>query len=276
MASYAIGDLQGCFSDLRRLLKKLDFEPGKDTLWFTGDLVNRGPESLACLRFVRDLGDSAVAVLGNHDLHLLAKAEGVAPRQRNEPDLDEIVAAPDAPELLDWLRRRPLAHFDHNTLMIHAGLPPQWDLDKTLSLAAEVETRLRSKKYLKLLSAMYGDTPSRWDDTLSGKKRLRFAINALTRLRYCDASGSMLLRYKGDPEHSPKHALPWFQVPGRASEGLKIVFGHWSTLGLHEENGVHCLDSACVWGGWLSAVRIDKPAKPVSARCKAYRMIGTE
>lgn len=273
MAIYAIGDLQGCFSDLRRLLKKLSFDPDRDRLWFCGDLVNRGPQSLECLRFVHSLGDAAVTVLGNHDLHLLARSEGIAPRTRSEPDLDEIIDAPDAAELLDWLRHRPLAHFDHKTLMIHAGLPPQWNLEQTMSMAGQVESRLRSKNYRKLLAAMYGDKPDTWDDALSGRKRRRFTINALTRLRYCDASGRMLLRFKGDPEHSPKRALPWFRVPGRASEGLRIVFGHWSTLGLHEENGTQCLDSACVWGGWLSAVRIDKPAKPVSAKCKAYKQI---
>lgn len=271
MAIFAIGDLQGCYSDLRRLLEKIHFDPASDALWFTGDLVNRGPESLACLRFVYSLGDAAVSVLGNHDLHLIAKSEGLAPSHRSDPDLDDIIDAPDAADLLHWLRHRPMAHCEHDMLMIHAGLPPQWNLAMTLSLAKEAEQALQQDGYRDLLSVMYSDQPDLWHDELAGHDRVRFIINALTRLRLCDAQGRLLLRNKGGPENAPPDAMPWFRVAGRASENQRIVFGHWSTLGLHQENNVYCLDSGCVWGDQLSAIRIDQAGEAVCVQCQTHQ-----
>ena len=214
MAIFAIGDLQGCYSDLNRLLEKVQFDPSSDTIWFTGDLVNRGPESLACLRFVHSLGDSAVAVLGNHDLHLIAKSEGLAPESRSDPDLDEIIDAPDAGDLLDWLRHRPLAHFEHETLLLHAGVPPQWSAAMTMSLAKEAEQTLRSDNYRALLSVMYGDTPDVWRDSLMGFDRLRFIINALTRLRFCGADGRCFCGTKAALNRRSPTPCPGFVFPG--------------------------------------------------------------
>jgi len=277
MAIYAIGDLQGCYRDLRRLLEQIGFDPAADRLWFTGDLISRGPESLQCLRFVSSLGDAAVSVLGNHDLHFLALAEQAIPGRNGkpmDPGLRKILDADDAGALLYWLRHRPLAHHENGILLIHAGLPPQWNVDLALQLAREAETVLRGPDYREFFRNMYGDLPDRWDPGLGGHERMRFIINCLTRLRYCDPQGRLLLEHTESPEGLPESILPWFRVPGRASRGSRIVFGHWSTLGLAEEDGVQCLDSGCVWGGQLSAVRLDRPAAPVSVQCPAYQVPG--
>jgi bis(5'-nucleosyl)-tetraphosphatase (symmetrical) len=257
MAVYAIGDVQGCFDPLRALLDKLNYDPVVDRLWFAGDLVNRGPQSLAVLRFVKSL-PNAITVLGNHDLHLLAVASGQAPHKKHDTFTD-VLTAPDRDELLDWLRTCPLIHHDATLgcVLVHAGVLPQWGLSTALRLAAEAgEYILRTGKN-ELFTHMYGDTPDHWQDDLGGWARLRIIINAFTRLRYCDKHGRLDLRPKGRPGKQPPHLLPWFQVPGRMMRDTRIVFGHWSTLGIWDDDGVIALDSGCLWGGKLTAVRLD-------------------
>lgn len=257
MSTYAIGDLQGCFEPLQRLLDQLRFDPAADRLWFVGDLVNRGPESLATLRFVRNLGSAAVAVLGNHDLHLLAIAEGFQTLKRGDT-LAEILEAPDRAQLLDWLRRLPLLHRELGCTMVHAGLLPDWTIERAQALAHEVETALRADDYRVFLADMYGNAPARWDETLSGHDRLRVIVNAMTRLRACTAQGEMEFSHKGHPRELPAPWLPWYAVPGRRSEGEPILFGHWSSLGLlHDAHNVWCLDGGCLWGRCLTALRLD-------------------
>lgn len=258
MAVFAVGDVQGCFDDLQRLLERLNFEPEEDQLWFTGDLVNRGPKSLETLRFVRELGDSAISVLGNHDLHLIAVAEGFQPLKPKDT-LQPILDAPDAAELLEWLRLRPLLHFDRQLgyLLVHAGLAPEWDLKKSLACAREVEAVLRGNDYRDLLQNMYGDEPARWSDTLEGFARLRYIINACTRIRYCHPDGALDLRHKGAPGTQPAELQPWFRIPQRKNADIDIVFGHWSTLGDPRTPRAWALDSGCLWGGKLTALRLD-------------------
>ncbi len=257
MAVYAIGDLQGCFEELQGLLELIAFDPARDRLWFAGDLVNRGPRSLETLRFVRSL--NAVTVLGNHDLHLLASA--CLPRARKRKDtLQQIIDAPDAEQLLDWLRHQPLLHHDDDLgyTLVHAGLPPQWDLATARACAAEVEGVLQSADYKTFFSNMYGDQPQIWSASLQGWERLRFITNCLTRLRYCDGEGRLALEEKGPPGSQPQHLRPWFDWPQRRSQAMRILFGHWSTLGAYDAPGVHALDTGCLWGGTLSACRLDK------------------
>jgi bis(5'-nucleosyl)-tetraphosphatase (symmetrical) len=258
VATYAIGDVQGCFDELSALLRRLEFDAERDRLWFAGDLVNRGPKSLETLRFVRDLGDRAITVLGNHDLHLLAAAFDVrlaAPKDTFEA----VLAAPDRDELLDWLRHRPLLHHEDSLgfTLIHAGLPPQWDLRQALSCAAEVEAVLRGDGYGEFFQEMYGNRPNRWSDGLAGWDRLRFIVNCFTRLRYCMPDGRLMLKEKGQPGTQRSGALPWFSIPGRASRDLRILFGHWSTLGPRPEPGIFPLDTGCLWGGELTALRLE-------------------
>lgn len=272
MAVYAIGDVQGCYAPLQQLLARLHFDAARDHLWFTGDLVNRGPQSLEVLRFVRDLGDRAVCVLGNHDLHLLAVAAGTAGAKKRDT-LDEILRAPDRDELLHWLRSRPLLHHDADLgyTLIHAGLLPPWDLAQAQGLARETETVLRSGRHPEFFRHMYGDLPDHWNENLHGFDRLRVIVNAFTRLRYCDLDGNMDLRPKGAPGSQPPDLVPWFQVPSRRSHGLKIIFGHWSALGLWQGDGVIGLDSGCLWGRALSAARIDAgPVEFFSVACEPY------
>jgi len=257
MSTYAIGDIQGCFEPLQRLLDQLRFDPAIDRLRFVGDLVNRGPESLATLRFVRALGSAAVTVLGNHDLHLLAIAEGFQTLKRGDT-LSEILEAPDRTELLDWLRRRPLLHRELGCTMVHAGLLPGWTIDRAQALAHEVETALRADDYRSFLAHMYGNAPARWDETLSGHDRLRVIVNAMTRLRACTAQGEMEFSHKAHPRELPAPWLPWYAVPGRRSESEPVLFGHWSSLGLlHDAHNVWCLDGGCLWGRCLTALRLD-------------------
>lgn len=256
MADYAIGDVQGCFGELRLLLDKMAFDPGRDRLYFVGDMVNRGPQSLQTLRFIKSLGGAAAAVLGNHDLHLLAVAFGVS-KTKHRDTFGDILGAPDREELLDWLRRLPLLHSAGEFYLIHAGLPPQWDMRAAARCAREVEEALRGDGAAEFFAHMYGDAPERWSEDLQGFERIRFITNCLTRLRYCDAEGSLNMREKCAPGGQAAHLLPWFRVPGRASEGAKIVFGHWSTLGFNVENNCYCLDTGCLWGGELTALRLD-------------------
>lgn len=265
MAVYAIGDIQGCYDPLARLLDELAFEPASDTLWLTGDLVNRGPKSLKTLRFVKSLGDSAVTVLGNHDLHLLALAAGQVDAGQRFASLDRVLDAPDCEELIDWLRLRPMAHYDASlgTLLVHAGTHPDWSVEQTLSLAAEVETALRDDNYRALLRKMYGNSPRQWSEQLTGKKRLRFIINCLTRMRMLTHKKRMNYAYTGPPFRARKDLLPWFRFEPRAAQDTRIVFGHWSALGLIVLPSLISLDTGCVWGGQLTAVRLDKKSPRV-------------
>lgn len=256
MATYAIGDVQGCFGELQALLAAIRFDARSDRLWFVGDLVNRGPASLAVLRFVKELGDAAITVLGNHDLHLLTYAAGLA-KPREDDTLDEVLAAPDRDILLDWLRRLPMLHAEREHILVHAGLLPQWDAAQAQSLAREVEAALRGPGHREFLATLYGGTPDRWDDRLQGADRLRVIVNAMTRMRFCTAEGVMEFRSKGDAASAPRGYLPWFEVPGRRSGGYTVICGHWSALGLRMAPGLLALDSGCVWGGRLSAVRLE-------------------
>ena len=271
MTRYAIGDVQGCDQELRTLLARLKFSADRDRLWFVGDLVNRGPGSLATLRLVRDLGDNAVVVLGNHDLHLLAVAYG-AHRRRRSDTLDAVLAASDREALLEWLIMRPLAHLEGHDLMVHAGVVPQWSAARTLALADEVSSALRHEPRA-LLEHMYGDEPQRWDERLMGVERLRFIINVLTRLRLCTADGRVDISIKGPPPPPPSALRPWFEHPQRASREVRVIFGHWSALGLVVRPGVLGLDSGCVWGGELTAADLDSDRQPVSVACAEYQEI---
>lgn len=263
MATYAIGDVQGCFSTLTALLEKIRFDAAQDRLWFTGDLVNRGPDSVGVLRFVRGLGDAAITVLGNHDLHLLAIASGQA-KPKHRDTLDNVLAANDRDDLLGWLRTRPLMHRDtaFGCTMVHAGLIPQWTLDEAQSLANEVEQKLRSDSYEEFFRYMYGNQPRRWQPSLVGQDRLRFITNVFTRIRYCDDAGNLDLTEKRTPTEVSPPIKPWFEFSDRKSANETVLFGHWSTLGFTKTDNVVCLDSGCLWGGKLTAIRLDHPDLP--------------
>jgi bis(5'-nucleosyl)-tetraphosphatase (symmetrical) len=256
MATYAVGDIQGCYVELRQLLEQIRFDPAQDRLWLVGDLVNRGPGSLEVLRLVKSLGDSAVTVLGNHDLHLLAVAEGTAELHHTDT-LDEVLAAPDRDELLAWLRRQRLLHAEGDYVLVHAGLLPQWSVKQAAGLAREVETALRGDDYATFLARMYGNNPHGWSDDLTGYKRLRVITNAFTRLRICSPQGEMEFRFKGEVENIPAGYLPWFDVSGRKSRDATVIFGHWSALGLKVKPRVIALDTGCLWGGPMSAIRLE-------------------
>ena len=256
MPTYAIGDLQGCHTSLLHLLDEIKFDPAADRLWLVGDLVNRGPDSLAVLRTVRKLGDAAISVLGNHDLHLLALAEGFG-RAHKGDTLDDILNARDRDELLHWLRQQKLAWREGDVLMVHAGVLPAWTLDDTMQRAAEAEAALRDAHYRDFFAQMYGNAPVAWDDRLQGVERLRVIVNAFTRLRYCSDDGEMEFHHKGAPGTQPAGWLPWFEVSGRRSAEATIVIGHWSTLGLINRPDLIALDTGCLWGGRLTAVRLE-------------------
>ncbi|MEX0960703.1 MAG: symmetrical bis(5'-nucleosyl)-tetraphosphatase [Burkholderiales bacterium] len=256
MATYAIGDLQGCLKPLHELLDLIGFSPARDRLWFVGDLVNRGPQSLETLRFVRALGDSAVTVLGNHDLHLLTVAAGHARAHRGDT-LDEILAAPDRVELLAWLRNQKMLHVETEHVLVHAGLLPQWDVVQARELAAEAEAALRGTDHDTLFARLYGNQPDRWENQLCGFERLRVIINAMTRLRLCTEDGRMDFSHKGELKNLPAGYLPWFEVPGRRSCAATVIFGHWSALGLKVTPNLLGLDSGCLWGRQLSAMRLE-------------------
>ncbi len=273
MTTYAIGDLQGCCPKLTELLQRIDSTSPESRLIFLGDLVNRGPNSLATLREVRGLGERANVVLGNHDLHLLAVACGIR-TQHPSDTLDDILNAPDRDELLDWLRRRPLALFENGHLLVHAGVLPQWTAQQTLALAKEVEDVLRGPHWLDFLRQMYGNTPARWDDALEGADRLRCIVNALTRIRFCTADGAMDLSASKGVETELPGYMRWFEVPGRKTEDVTVVFGHWSTLGLILRPNVISLDTGCLWGGQLTAVRLEDRSV-VQVNCPQYQRPGS-
>jgi len=260
MATYAIGDLQGCYDEFCRLLEKLKFDPAQDTLWLCGDLVNRGGQSLAVLRFVHSLGKRTICVLGNHDLSLLSIAERDESEQAKvNAELREVLFAPDRDTLLDWLRARPLLHVDRKLefLLVHAGLAPRWTVDTAERAAREVEQRLRGNGARRLLKSMFGNKPDLWSSRLQGIDRLRAAINVFTRLRYCDVRGRIAYSEKGPPGTQKPGLYPWFEVPGQKPRDIRIVCGHWSTLGRFHGLGVYAIDGGCVWGGELIALRLD-------------------
>lgn len=256
MSTYAIGDVQGCYDQLRRLLDRLAFDSRRDRLWFVGDLVNRGPQSLETLRFVRSLGGTAITVLGNHDLHLLVVAAGFAKAHRSDT-LDAVLSAPDRDELLTWLRHQNMMHVEQGYALVHAGLLPQWSIAQALALAREVERALRGEGHLEFMRRMYGNEPARWRDDLAGFDRLRVITNAMTRMRLCTADGAMEFTHKTGLANPPPGFMPWYDAPQRANRDTAIVFGHWAALGLIVRADVIALDSGCVWGRELSALRLD-------------------
>lgn len=266
MSIYAIGDLQGCYKEFRKLLDKIKFDPNTDTLWLTGDLVNRGPKSLKTLRYVKGLGDAVVTVLGNHDLHLIA-AHGLPKHYPASKDLQSIIDASDADELIAWLRQQPLMHYDKKmkTALVHAGIAPQWSIKDALRYAHEFETILKRDDYHLFLPAMYGDLPNKWSKRLEGSERLNFIVNAFTRMRFCNKNGRLTFTEKNNPAKAPDDLLPWFDVPKRKTNDVRIVFGHWSTLGYVNKEHVLAIDTGCVWGGELTAVKIS--GKKVEQTC---------
>ncbi len=257
MPNYAIGDVQGCFKSLRKLLKNLQFNPTHDRLWFVGDLVNRGPDSLAVLRYIKDLGSAAVTVLGNHDLHLLAIWAGVT-KAHQKDTLDEVLSAPDCNELLTWLRFRSMIHQENGFLMVHAGLLPQWTASQAVTLAHEVETALQKDNFVDVLPYIYfRDSPANWGKNLSYHGRLGITTNVLTRLRVCSAKGLPDFSFKGPPTEAADGLIPWFDTPGRATSQETIIFGHWSALGLYVQDRLLGLDAGCVWGREMIALRLE-------------------
>lgn len=276
MATYAIGDIQGCFHELMQLLERIAYDPSCDTLWFTGDLVNRGPRSLEVLRFVKGLGDGAVTVLGNHDLHLLAVSEGKHRHFKPSDTLDAVLRAEDREELMAWLRRQPLLHYDPtlDRALVHAGLAPQWDLPMAQACAAEVESVLRGPDYRDFIDHMYGNKPDRWSEDLRGWDRLRFAVNCFTRIRFVTGDGALDFAHKGALDSAGEH-LPWFRFPGRRSAAVPILFGHWSTLGFHGGDNVFALDTGCLWGGALTALRLEDD-QATHLPCAGARVPGEE
>lgn len=269
MATYLIGDVQGCDEALGRLLDTLAFSPSRDTAYLLGDLVNRGPSSLAVLRRLIALGNSAHGLLGNHDLHLLAVSQGVR-KPHHSDTLDDILNAADRETLLHWLRHRPLALQTHGWLLVHAGVLPQWDLAQTQALAREFEAELRSPGWGVLMQNLYGNTPDRWSDSLQGYDRLRVIVNAFTRLRFCTLEGIMEFATKDSSDSAPKEHLAWFDIPNRRTAGVPIAFGHWSTLRSTERADALALDTGCVWGGCLTAVRLGcepNEFERISVRC---------
>ena len=257
MATYAIGDIQGCYTALRKLLDLIDFDLGRDRLWLVGDIVNRGSESLETLRFVmQSSSDAVIMVLGNHDLHLLMVDAGIA-RCHKGDTVQSILDAPDREELLFWLRHQRLFYFEGEYAMVHAGLLPAWSVPKAAQLAQEVESALRHDDYQNIFSQLYGNEPNYWHDSWTGAERLRVIINAMTRMRICSPDGRMNFSHKGSPQTIPDGYMPWFDVSQRASMDSTIICGHWSALGLHVTDRLVALDSGCIWNGQLTAMRLE-------------------
>ena len=267
MAVYAVGDIQGCLEELHGLLGQIDFDAGHDTLWCVGDLVNRGPDSLETLRFFHGLGERAVCVLGNHDLTLLAMAAGKSVRK--EQGLHSVLEAPDADHLVNWLRHRPLLHHDARLgfSMVHAGLLPQWTLTDARRYAGELEAYLRADEWAARFDQLHGHQPTQWKDSHRGMDRLRLIANTFTRARYLDSHGGLELDCKSAVGRQAQGLRPWFEVPGRRTQGERLVFGHWSTLGYYSGEGVWGIDSGCVWGRDLTALRLD--VEPVQVHHRA-------
>jgi len=275
VARYAIGDIQGCCDELKGLLAQVRFSADRDELWFVGDLVNRGPQSLETLRFVRALGANATVVLGNHDLHLLALSFGSKRKLKDSDTLEAVLSASDRDQLLEWLLGRPLAVFDEprGDFLVHAGLAPEWTPRAAAKLAREVEALLRNDSRT-LFDAMYGNKPDQWNDSLRGMDRLRFVINVFTRMRFCRRDGTVDLKTKGAPGEQSEDLYPWFDVPGRKSAEVRVICGHWSTLGLKRRRDLLALDTGCVWGGALTAVNLDVEAEAIQLPCSSHQEPG--
>ncbi len=256
MSIYAIGDVQGCYDELLHLLDFIAFDEHSDQLWFVGDLVNRGSHSLETLRFVKKLGSAAVTVLGNHDIHLLVSAN-FPERVKKKDTLNAVLNAPDCGELLDWLRQKPLFHYENGFGLLHAGLPPQWDLAKTQAMAALAQAVLRGSNYKILLSRLYDNQPDLWSEDLAGMEQLRFIFNCFTRMRFCDEHGRLDFQYSCELGSQPEHLIPWFMLPERKTAQIKLIFGHWSALGFYSKENCYAIDTGCVWGRELTALRLD-------------------
>lgn len=268
MATYAIGDIQGCYDGLQRLLEHVDFNPSDDYLWLVGDIINRGPHSLKTLRFIKALDSRATMVLGNHEIYALAAFHNIVSHDPNNT-FYEIFKAANCDELLHWLRHRPLAHFDasHNALMVHAGVPPIWSLNETLGYSKELEEALRSDDYVTLIREVFGNHPTEWTENLQGWRRYRYLIDGLTRIRFCTPQGTLDVKTKGGLDDAPTGYYPWFHCPQRKPIEADIVFGHWSTLGGYIENNLYGLDTGYIWGGSLTALRLeDKKVFQISAQ----------
>lgn len=259
MTTYAIGDIQGCYHAFQALLQRIRFDTKSDQLWLVGDLVNRGNGSLEILRWCYAHQENLRVVLGNHDLHALVVAEGIVAPHKGDT-LDALLAADDSDILLNWLRHQHLMYQEDNYLMVHAGLLPQWTAEQALDYAAEVERALQSDDYLYFLRHMYGNLPDQWDDELTGIDRLRVITNAATRLRICTLQGQMEFKFKGELQDVPAGFMPWFDVPGRATQDTQVIFGHWSALGLQQRDNIYALDTGCLWGGKLTAMNVHTKA----------------
>jgi bis(5'-nucleosyl)-tetraphosphatase (symmetrical) len=273
MAIYAIGDIQGCFDELLRLLDVISFNEYSDQLWFAGDLVNRGPKSLETLRFVKSLDTAAITVLGNHDMHLLAASCAEKPANKKDT-LSQVLEAPDRDELIDWLRHRPFFHFNDDFCLVHAGLPPQWDFKTTQKMALLAEEALQGPDYRVFLKQMYGDKPNIWSPALKGVGKLRFIINCFTRMRFCDAKGRLDFANDGPLGSQPKNLFPWFEAPNRKNAGMRVIFGHWSTLGYYEGPNCYGIDTGCLWGGQLTALKLGEQVQRVSIDCPGFKKPG--
>ena len=257
MATYAIGDIQGCYDPLCRLLEKVKFDQSIDRLWFAGDLVNRGPKSLETLRFVKNLGDTAVTVLGNHDIHLLALHYGVRKRKEKDNTLWPTLDADDADELIIWLQSRPIVHIEDNTIMVHAGVHPRWSIKTLHTVKQELENAIGAIKNKSSLTELYGDTTGSWKNAEESHTRLRYALNVLTRMRYCESTAIPEYKCSETPGNQPDNLVPWFKIPNQHLKDYTILFGHWAALGFHHYKNVYALDSGCVWGNTLTALRLD-------------------
>lgn len=276
MSTYVIGDVQGCFKPLKQLLTRVGFQPNQDNLWLVGDIVNRGPDSLAVLRFLRNLPKTPVIVLGNHDLHLLAVHSGQV-QLRAKDTIQAVLEAPDGDELCDWLRHFPLTHYDEaqKYLLVHAGLPPQWQIEEACQYAHEVELVLRSEKAKDFFAHMYGSEPTVWSDQLTGYDRLRFIVNALTRIRFCTAEGELDFSFTGKVGSQDRRFQPWFTIASRASKDKKIIFGHWAALQGYLGANLFGIDSGCVWGNCLTALRLEDQ-KLFHVKCDQFKDIMVE
>jgi len=259
MSTYAIGDIQGCYRTLQKLLEQIPYDPGRDRLWLAGDLVNRGPSSLEVLRWAKGCGSRLRLVLGNHDLHLIARAFGIGKAKKSET-IQDVLAAPDREELIEWLRAQPILIREGQVAMMHGGLDPSWSLNEAETLAGEISECLRGAQGIQLLQGMSDPLPPKWDPNLRGIARLQLALKIFTSIRICRLDGTFAFPFSGTPQMAPLGYFPWFQIPGRKSAGATVVFGHWAALGLKIEPGIIALDSGCVWGRELSAVRLEDQA----------------